>query len=126
MSTPIKTEEYLLEDGVYRAAVAEIQSNIKSRFNDRDDLIRIGLDILHQPNGLRPRMWFTSTPQVRGRLAALIAVASGVKPLDELEVAAEDLKGLVGKEVNLVLVRVKTTNGRWLPRIMTFLPIDRS
>ena len=126
MSTPVKTEEYPLEDGVYRAVVTEIQSNIKSHFNDRSDLIRIGFDVLHQPNGLRPRMWFTSTPEVKGRLAALIAVASGIKPIDELEVAPEDLKGLVGKEVSIVLAHVKGSHGRSVPRIITFIPISRS
>lgn len=53
-------------------SVAQVEPGIASRFNTRDDLVRIGFDLVSDTEGERPRLWLVASPLLQGRLLALV------------------------------------------------------
>lgn len=124
MSTLVRQRrEHKLRNGVYRAVIADIEDNISSRFNSREDLIRVALDLVNEVEGQKPRLWFISAPNLHGRLEALVEAALGRK-LTEDEAEGFELDGILGKEVNVVVAQTPNPSGFMSSQIITFLPVE--
>jgi hypothetical protein len=124
MSTIVRRRsEVPIADGVYRAVIADIEPNVPSRFSSREDLVRIGLDLVHDIDGQRPRLWLVATPVLQDRLQALVEAALR-RPLNDDEADGFDLDELLGKPVNVVVAGVRGRTGATFSRIITFLPAE--
>ena len=125
MTTVRKRPGHELADGVYRAIVASIEPGITSRFSAREDLVRIGLDLVDEIDGQRPRVWLVASPMLQGRLQALVEGALG-RTLTADEAGGFELEEIQNKEVNVVIAAMRGESGFSYSRIITFLPIERS
>lgn len=114
-----------LADGVYRVVIAQVEPGIASRFNTRDDLVRIGFDVVTDAVGDRPRLWLVASPLLQGRLLTLIEAVLNRKLTSEEE-EGFDLEELLAKEVCVVIAGVRSHNDATYSRIITFLPAEPS
>ena len=122
MSTIVRKRSGVeLPDGVYRVVVAQVEPGIASRFTNREDLIRIGFDVLTAPDTVPPRIWLVTTPHLQSRLLALVEAVLNRKVTDEEE-DGFDLEALLGREVCVVMAGVRTHGDATYSRIITFLP----
>jgi len=126
MSTLVRQKtEQKLGDGIYRAVVADVEGNVGSVFSSRRDLVRVALDLADEIDGRRPRLWLVCSPNLEGRLQALVEAALRRKLTTE-EAEGFELEEILGKEVNVVVAQAHTRGGFPYARIITFFPVQNS
>lgn len=115
--------EQNVKDGIYRAVISDVEGNVGSRFSTRRDLVRVAFDLVEEIDGQRPRLWLVVSPNLQGRLQALVEAALGRKLTAE-EIEGFELEDILGKEINVVIAQALTRGGFPYSKIITFLPVE--